>query len=66
MFDDIETHEEREPSDLSTRNVWKRLDLLMSFAERQTSEAHHDKPSSLLWALNYLRELECSVQTRTD
>lgn len=66
IFDDSEPDKEWEPNDGSARDIWKRLDLLMSFAERQTSEAHHDEPRSLLWALNYLRELERSVQTELD
>lgn len=66
MFDDTDTDLDWNPNDGSARNIWKRLDLLMSFAESQTSEAHHDAPGSLLRALNYLWELEWQVQTELD
>src|SRR5699024_8111696 len=46
--------------------IWNRLDLPLSFAERQTCEANHDDPRSLLWSLNYLQELEQQVQTELD
>lgn len=66
MLDDIESDMDLEPNDGSARNIWERLDLLLSFAESQTSEAHHNGPRSLLWALNYLWELEWRVQTELD
>lgn len=55
-----------DPLDVSGRNIWQRIDLLLSFAESQTSEANHDDPNSLLGALNYLRELETQIQRELD
>lgn len=50
----------------SGRNIWKHLDLLLSFAEAQTSKAYHNNPNSLLGVLSYLRELEDQVQRELD
>lgn len=55
-----------EPQNDGGRNIWKRLDLLLSFAERQTRDANHDDPNSLLWALNYLWEVESLLQQELD
>lgn len=55
-----------EPHDISGRNIWQRIDLLLSFAESQTCEANRDDPNSLLGALNYLLELESQIQRELD
>lgn len=55
-----------EPNYDTGRNIWKQLDLLLSFAEAQTSTANHNNPNSLLGVLGYLRELEAQVQRELD
>lgn len=55
-----------DPHDASGRNIWQRLDLLLSYAESQTGEANHDDPNSLLGALNYLCELESQIHRELD
>jgi len=56
VFDDSEPDSDLDPNDESARNIWKHLDLLMSFAKSQTSGARHDEPRSL--------GVELSVGTR--
>lgn len=57
---------EPEPQNDGGRNIWKRLDLLLSFAESQTRDASHNDPNSLLWVLNYLWEVESLLQQELD
>lgn len=66
MTDNIEHDTNLKPNFDSGRNIWKRLDLLLSFAGAQTSNAYFNSPNSLLGVLSYLRELEDQVQRELD
>lgn len=48
------------------RRPWIRLDLLLSQAEAQLSEATYDDPHSVLASISYLTELSDTVQRELD